>query len=171
MNIVGRGARAGIWQVDPYIHWPHLIRTPYIRQLTDECKSFIVFTTTCFGCLPRWGASKIGKLYNNMTHNNDIYDTTSISHTYDQIHNIVYHNISSNPQYSLPQAKQVQQLYSSWWAKLKEKLQQEKAKNDYIAASLPSDPPIGLKRVSTKSYPCPPPCDPEVPWKTCKWTC
>jgi hypothetical protein len=38
-------------------------------------------------------------------------------------------------------------------------------KNNYGAASLLPDPPVGLglKRASTKSYPCLPPCDPEPP--------
>jgi hypothetical protein len=38
-------------------------------------------------------------------------------------------------------------------------------KNNYSVASLLPDPPIGLglRRATTKSYPCPPPCDYELP--------
>jgi hypothetical protein len=46
-------------------------------------------------------------------------------------------------------------------------------KNNYGAALLLSNPPIGLglNRASTKSYPYLPPCDLELPRKTCKGTC
>jgi hypothetical protein len=77
MNILVRGARAQVWQVGLYIH-----------RLTDEYNSFL-FSTTYFGCLPEWGVSKTSKLY-NISHKTIIWRTIAISHTYHQIHNIVY---------------------------------------------------------------------------------
>jgi hypothetical protein len=129
-----------------------LTRDPYIHRLNDEhcplpMNIRVFFTTACFGCLSGWGASKTGKLYRNYT--------TPISHT------------SSNPQFTIRKCKtslRTLRQYSSRQAKPKPKLWQEKAKNDYRVASLLPDPPTGLRRASTKSYPCPPPCcDPEPP--------
>jgi hypothetical protein len=49
----------------------------------SSVKEFYFFTTDYFSYLPGRGASKIGKLYS-------ISHTAAISHTYNQIHNIVY---------------------------------------------------------------------------------
>jgi hypothetical protein len=51
---------------------------PYIHRLTDEYKSFIFFTTTCFGCLPE-----------NRQNIHDISYTVPISHTSSYSYNIL----------------------------------------------------------------------------------
>jgi hypothetical protein len=95
-NELGRRHEPWDWQlVHIFIGWApeatHWWRmTPYIRVL--------FFYYYLFWLPPQTGASKIGKLYNNITASNNIT------------------HISSNPQYSLRQAKakQVRQLYRSW---------------------------------------------------------
>jgi hypothetical protein len=69
----------------------------YIYGAAEATREFYFFTTVCFGYHPGQRASKTGKLYSNITHNSN---TT---------------HMSSNPQYSLRQAKakQVGQLYRS----------------------------------------------------------
>jgi hypothetical protein len=122
--------------------------------------SSVLFFYYCLFCLPpRTGSLQNRQTIQHFTHNNNMTHNSNITH------------ISSNPQYSFRQVKQVRQLYSSWQAKQKPKLRQVKVKNDYSTVSLLLGLPVGFKRVSTKSYPCPPPCDPEPPWKTCKRTC
>jgi hypothetical protein len=67
-----------------------------------------------------------------------------MSHTNHQIHNIVYDRQNKFDNYVVHDKRK------------KLKLRQAKAKNDYGAASLLSDPLIGFKRASPNSYPCPP---------------
>jgi hypothetical protein len=74
--------------------------------------------------------------------------TVAISHTFHQIHNIVYD-------------KQKQDKFDTYivhdTSKSKMKLWKVKANNYCGTSSLLSNPPVGLKRVSMKSYPGPPP--------------
>jgi hypothetical protein len=76
MNVLGRGAATLGLTRGPYIchfgavrrlmHGPFIrqltdkYNDPYIHRLTDKYTNF--FTIACFGCLPGWGASKIGTI-------------------------------------------------------------------------------------------------------------
>jgi hypothetical protein len=123
----------------------------YSSRLTDEY-SFLY--SSVFLLLSVLAASRTESLQNKQTIQ-ELY-STNITHI---IKSTTWFTTSKRKT-SLTTLRQ----YSSRQAKPKPNIWQAKANNDYGTASLPSDRPVGLKRVSTKSYPCPPPfCDSEPP--------
>jgi hypothetical protein len=129
----GRGT--GLTDEPIYSSVNQRIYTPYICRLTDEYKSFIFFYYCLFWLSPRTESLKNRQTIQHFTH-------SSISYTYQQIHNIVYNKQNKFDNYIVYDKRNENQNYGK-----------QKQKNDHGTASLPSDPPIGFKRASTKSYP------------------
>jgi hypothetical protein len=91
----------------PYI--PRLC--PYITRLTEEYICFLY--NPCFGCLPRWGASKIGHttyLYSNKYS----FDTTRYKSTKIRCLHITIHSLHTKIRIVFTQGHK--KTYNSIWA-------------------------------------------------------